>query len=110
MIILGVAGGLATFFLMKETNENRTEIFKVKKVKNATKQTSLEEDMKELEKLIKRNTLSKDMKDIEDLIKQGNKNSTDVTKNTSNDISTKAVLDIKKTKPGKTKLFLRIDK
>ena len=109
-VILGTAGGLATFFLVKNKNKNRTEILNEKNDKKATKQTSLKEDMKELEKLIKRNTLSEDMKDIEDLIKQGMKNSTDVTKNTSNDISTKAVLDIKKTKPGKTKLFLRIEK
>ena len=102
-VILGTAGGLATFFLMKNKNENRTEILKEKndKTKKANKQTSLEDDMKELEKLIMRNTFSEDMKDIEDLIKQGMKNSSNVTKYTLANISITTVLGINKTKPGK---------
>ena len=48
-VILGTAGGLATFFLMKNKNKNRTEILNEKNDKKATKQTSLKEDMKELE-------------------------------------------------------------
>ena len=108
VVIVGTAGGLATFFLTKKVDQKRTEDVTVKndKIKKFGKKfnpSTVEEDMKELENLIKKKNLSQDMKDIEDLIKLQMKNSTDTTKNTFeiSDNSTNAKFSTQKNKPGK---------
>ena len=108
VVIIGTAGGLATFFLTKKVDEKQNDVVKlqndkIKKFGKKFKPSTIEEDMKELENLIRKKTLSENMKDTEDLIKLRMKNSTDTTKNTFgiSDNSTNAKFSTQKNKPGK---------
>ena len=109
VVIVGTAGGLATFFLTKKVDQKRTEDVTVKndKIKKFGKKfnpSTVEEDMKELENLIKKKNLSQDMKDIEDLIKLQMKNSTNSVQVIDN--STNAKSSTRKNKPGKHQALL----
>ena len=87
VVIIGTAGGLATFFVTKKASKKQTEISEVKRDRTKkAKETTVKKNIKELEKSRKK-TLIANMKYLEDLIEQNKKTTVSATEN--------------KTKPGK---------